>query len=112
MKAKLFALVAIFALFAASCSREILQDLGSEEISVSFNIDAGNSIATKAFSDGTTATQLYYAVYLSGTEAVTRIKEQCGTKTMDNLKSTVTLTLVKGKKYDIIFWALVSGKKS
>ncbi len=105
MKAKLFALVAIFALFAASCSREILQDLGSEEISVSFNIDAGNSIATKAFSDGTTATQLYYAVYLSGTEAVTRIKEQCGTKTMDNLKSTVTLTLVKGKKYDIIFWA-------
>ncbi len=58
-------------------------------------------IATKAYSDGYEATTLHYAVYGEGETAVI----DKGTRTFADLWTTVDLTLIVGKRYDIIFWA-------
>ena len=58
MKKLFCAMMAIVALFATSCQKENF----GEETTVSFTISTPE-IATRAYSDGTTATHLQYAVY-------------------------------------------------
>ncbi len=101
MKAKLFLLAAVSALLAVSCTKEE-QPKAQGEVNVSFVANVPDAIATKAFSDGKTATTLYYAVYAE--DQTTPITDGTGNKTFE-LTTTVDLTLVTGKSYDIIFWA-------
>ena len=88
-------------MFAASCEQqELTPNLGSEAM-VSFNV-ATPQIATKAYSGGTTATKLQYAVY----DAEGNILGDL-TKTNETINgsATVKLPLVTGNKYSVIFWA-------
>ncbi len=103
MKTKFFAIAAISALFAVSCTETNLQTPvnSGEEVVVSFVANAPEAIATKAYSDGLTAKNLYYAVYAEDDKTVLI----SGETTFTNLKAKVELTLVTAKKYDIIFWA-------
>ena len=93
------------AMIATSCQQEV--DLGvnaGETATVSFNI---NAPASRAFSDGTTATVLQYAVYdANGTEltALTKSLEKQNAETI-NISTTVNLQLVTGNTYAVIFWA-------
>ncbi len=88
---------ALSALVSTSCDKELSGDV----VNVSFVAEAPSQIATKSYSDGYTATTLYYAVYAEDQKTViTR-----GEKTLEGLKTTVDMTLVIGKTYDIIFWA-------
>ena len=94
-------LLAIIMMFAASCEQqELTPNLGSEA-TVSFNV-ATPQIATKAYSDGTTATKLQYAVY----DAEGNILGDL-TKTNETINgsATVKLPLVTGNTYSVIFWA-------
>ncbi len=99
MKTKFFAIAAVAALFSASCTEAVLQT--GAEVTVSFVAKAPEAIATKAFSDGETAKNLYYAVYAEDSKNVLLQ----GETTFTDLKAQVELTLVTGKVYDIIFWA-------
>ncbi len=107
MKTKFFAVAAVAALFAASCTEAQLDNVAAagQEVTVSFVANAPEAIATKAFSDGDTAKNLQYAVYAENSQ--TPIYE--GTETFENLKATVNLTLVTGKTYDLVFWAQAEG---
>ncbi len=107
MKTRFLAIAAVAALFAASCTEAELQTpvAAGEEVTVSFVAQAPEAISTKAFSDGQTAKNLYYAVYATGEQAVLTQ----GEATFENLKASVTITLVTGKTYDLIFWAQAEG---
>ena len=59
-------------------------------------------IATRAYSDGLTATELQYAVY---DKAGNYLPKVSGTTTLENLGTTVELTLTTGNTYDVLFWA-------
>ncbi len=108
MKTKFFAFVAIAALCVASCTQESLSGAynAGEEVTLSFVVEAPGAIATKAFSDGTTAAKsdLQYAVYPAGKEDAQPLIVDKKEFT-DGLKTTVEITLVRNKEYDVIFWA-------
>ena len=58
----LFAMAATTMLFATSCQNDFeFENLGENSV-VSFNVTTPD-MATRAYSDGTTATHLQYAVY-------------------------------------------------
>lgn len=87
-------------LFATSCEKEL--NLGGKDAAtVSFNIGTPE-IATRAYSDGTTATKLQYAVYDAKGKELTDLTVTDG---VINGSTTVTFKLTTGNTYSVIFWA-------
>ena len=70
---------------------------------VTFNI-ATPEMGTRAFSDGTTATNLIVAVYQGG-----QYREALTQNVTINGSAQVSLPLVTGVTYDIVFWAYAEG---
>ena len=99
MRKIFFVLMAAAGMFATSCVKD-LQDNQSGEAVVSFNL-ATPEIATKAFSDGTTATELQYAVYDA---AGNYLADLTGTQEI-HISTTVELKLTTGNTYTVAFWA-------
>ncbi len=106
---KLFSMLAMaVALIATSCSQDDFDVAGGNEATVTFSVQLPQDIATRAYSDGQTATNLYYAVYAKGSKTVliTNKKEGGEVVTFDNKVATVNLALANGMSYDMIFWAV------
>ena len=103
MKRKLsFGLMMLATLFAASCAKELVEaPVQSEEAMVTFSVNTPE-IATRAYSDGTTATKLQYAVYDKAGVELTALTE---TDATINGSATVELQLTTGNTYSVIFWA-------
>ena len=103
MLRKLFCgLMAAGMLLATSCQQQELTPSLGEEAVVTFNVGTPE-IATRAYSDGLTATKLQYAVY----DADGRILIDL-TKTDDDLTNktaTVSFKLKTGSQYTVLFWA-------
>ncbi len=129
MKKSLFSMFAVAAglLLATSCSTKQEDVKTDGEATVTFVAQVPSGINHRApqrtmedavtFSDGLKATELQYAVYeVSGDETTgetwTWIKS-LGTEnlTLTDLKATLTLNLVNGKKYAVAFWAAAPGSK-
>ena len=72
------------------------------EVDVTFEVGT----PTRAYSDGTTATVLQYAVYEGEDEltALTHSEEKGNAETI-NISTTVSMKLVTGNTYTVIFWA-------
>ena len=89
-------------MFATSCENEL--DLGTnvgENAQVTFSVGTPE-IATRAYSDGQTATVLQYAVYdAAGTE----LTDLTVTNGEIHGSTTVNLQLTTGNTYSVIFWA-------
>lgn len=107
----MMSVVALVGLFA-SCSDE---NLSSKEVEVSFTVSMDDIAGSRAYSDGTSAKQLVFAVFdhtiknADGTVAKYG-EELAGMRQTEiefdeNLKATVTTKLIKGKTYDFVFWA-------
>lgn len=84
----------------------------SKETLVTINAKLDKEVKTrieKSFSDGKTATTLYYAVYEQGTKTPLAVCQDGADNTLGekaiNIATTVTLKLTTGKSYDVIFWA-------
>lgn len=112
---KLFYLAsaAVLSLGMVSCSSE--EDLAiSQGGNVNFSIQLPAEMATRAYSDGTTASTLHYYVYdEDGTDPV-YIEGISNATGMANafdgeLKANVSLNLATGKTYSIVFWADAPG---
>ena len=102
MKKKLiFAMSAIVALFATSCQEEDFGVSTSATSTVAFTVSTPE-IASRAYSDGTTATKLQYAVYDADGNELTALTK---TDATINGSATVDLQLTTGNKYSVIFWA-------
>ena len=102
MKKLLLSVAALSLLFATSCENDLDVNQAKGEVStVSFNVGTPE-IATRAYSDGTTATVLQYAVYDAQGNYLPDL-----TKTDAVIKgsTTVNLQLVTGNQYSVIFWA-------
>lgn len=92
-------------LFAASCSTEKL-DEPTGDGNVTFTVQLPGGLQSRAIGDGTTATKLYVAAYEAN--QTTPLAVANGAQSiadMSNLNATVSLQLVTGKTYDIVFWA-------
>ncbi len=106
MKKVILASLAFGALAMASCSNEEMDvKPAGQEGTVTFTASLPASVASRLYSDGQTAKNLQYAVYMAGEQAP--LIE--GTATFTNLKATVSTTLATGKSYDILFWAQADG---
>ena len=105
---KTLAAVAMIAL-AASCSKDAAEAPAvNGDATVTFSVEMPG-IASRATNDGTTATELYYAVYEAGTVGKTDGQFLFQDKQAINLSTTVNLELVADQTYDIVFWAQAEG---
>ena len=89
-------------LFATSCNEDL--DLGykaGEATTVTFSINSPE-INTRAYSDGTSANVLQYAVYDSEGKELTKLRKTDGEI---HLSTTVELQLTTGNTYSVVFWA-------
>lgn len=103
MKKIYFGIIALVALFlTTACSTNEPQP---ETAEVNFTIGLDDASATRAYSDGTGADQLVYAVFSAdGTKLIT--KKTIKSNLTDLLEGhTVTLSLAKGHSYKAVFWA-------
>ena len=91
--------------FAASCQRELAPVEGEGLSTVTFNVSTP-AIATKAYSDGKTATTLQYAVYDAEGNILNDFTVTDGTI---NSSANVDLQLTTGNTYSVIFWAAAPG---
>ena len=104
MKKFIYPLLASGAVLAiASCASDEPLTGNQGDGNVNFILELPSNLASRAFGDGATALNLSYAVYEHGsqTPVITSMDEV----TFTGLKATVSLNLVNGKNYDIIWWA-------
>ena len=99
MKKILFGMMAA-AVLATSCAKE-LQDVATGDATVTFAVGTPE-IATRAYSDGATATVLQYAVY---DEAENELTDLTVKNAEIHGSTTVKLQLTTGNTYSVIFWA-------
>ena len=120
MKKVLFSTVAMSALMlmATSCADDQTSDLkAGAESTVTITAQLPGDMGTRAFADGTKATELHYAVYEKGTTIRLAVCKKAdgtkgqleGTATMTGLQTTISLQLTTGKEYDFVFWADAPG---
>ena len=89
-------------LFAASCAKELVEEpVLNDEAKVTFSVNTPE-IATRAYSDGTTASVLQYAVYDVDGKILPNLTK---TDATINGSTTVELQLTTGNTYSVIFWA-------
>ena len=105
MKKILLSMMAATMIFATSCENELELGAAGEESVVSFTITTPD-MSSRAYSDGTTATQLQYAVYDAAGNILPDLQ---GSKTMENLGAKIDLKLTTGNSYSVIFWAAAEG---
>lgn len=116
----LFSTVAMSALMlmATSCADDQTSDLkAGAESTVTITAQLPGDMGTRAFADGTKATELHYAVYEKGTTTRLKVCKKAdgtkgqleGTATMTGLQTTISLQLTTGKEYDFVFWADAPG---
>lgn len=97
-------------ILAASCSNDELIDQPEvNAATVSFAVNVEGAAVTRAVSDGTGATKLYYAVYDADGRLLESISKADGVEGCTGLSTraghTVQLSLVKGQEYTVAFWA-------
>lgn len=102
---KFFALAAA-TLMLASCSNDDFdgQVLGGEA-TVSVTATLPSNIHSRVYSDGTTATDFYYAVYEATSTGDACIIEKTQGTSFTDRTTTLSLKLVTGKTYKMVFWA-------
>lgn len=88
-------------LLLTSCSSDEPTTSLTGDGNVTFTAVIPGGINSRAISDGTTANKLTYAVYDENGDELSSL-----TNTVDiNLQTSVSLNLVTGKKYTVVFWA-------
>ena len=86
----------------ASCSQEEIVSKTDGESLVSFTVTTPE-LGSRAAGDGATADKLYYAVYDEKGNIVTNVSKTGGQEF--NMSDNVTLHLLNGETYSILFWA-------
>lgn len=110
MKKLFLSMLAAVTLFASCSEDEVVSQSNEETSAMTFTVST-SEIASRALGDGTAATQLYYAVYDETNQTAEMVESISKTEESDPINSStnVTLSLLNGHTYSIIFWA-ESGK--
>ncbi|MCC8037944.1 MAG: hypothetical protein LIP02_07410 [Bacteroidales bacterium] len=109
MKKTLLAVLAVMGLvsFTSCSSDDPVASTSGQEVSVTVTASLPSDIQSRTYSDGYTATDFYYAVYeesADGTSESCIITKTKGTS-FSGLTTTLSLQLVTGKTYKMVFWA-------
>lgn len=98
-----YLMMAASVLFATSCEsdEELVSVQQAATSTVSFNLSTPQ-MASRAYSDGLTATHLQYAVYDNNG---TLLSDLTNNQATINGSTTVDLQLVTGNTYSVVFWA-------
>ena len=107
MNKKLIYCLCASAMLFTACSDEAVNAPVEGESLVTITTQLPADLGTRAFGDGTTATNLTYAVYEAGQK--TPLIESTDQVTFSGLTATVNLRLANGKSYDLVFWADAAG---
>ena len=91
------------ALWAGSCQKEA-GEVGNEAAEAVFSVTLPVDISTKAIGDGTTATELYYAVFNQKGEYISSLAQAEAIELVGKT-ATLKLKLVRNYTYSIVFWA-------
>jgi hypothetical protein len=104
---KLFLMaVAAVAMLATSCSKDDTNAVaGGEKSTVTFSVEAPVMVTRADLGDGTTATDLSWAVYAEDGTYLPNLGGSQADAFDAELKANVKIDLVNGKKYSVIFWA-------
>ena len=98
--------MAVAVLFTTSCAKEDISSsiANGETVEVTFTANLPE-LGTRAetYGKGLHANKLFYNVYEHGSE--TALTALCGTEISSTGKFYVTIPMIKGMKYDIVFWA-------
>ena len=110
MKRFLYSLLALATIgLAAGCQREEAADPAKGMPAfVTFNVGLQGLQTKAAFSDGTKAKDLTVLVYANRTNGplfLESLSQDLAGAFADGLTTTVTLKLIRGEKYHIVFWA-------
>lgn len=100
----LFSFVA--ALLTASCSKPEPQKF-ENGITATFNVTLPGETDTKAISDGNQATELLFRVFDSENRLLSDLNQSVQ---VSGKRATVTAKLVRGVKYQFVFWAQKPGQ--
>ena len=124
MKKQLLSMFAMATmLLATGCSQEDnLVANSNDYVDVSFNIEMGEEVQSRALGDGVQVDQLYYGIFDQDGNVVpviTNVDNSTGNFTTQNVgeavitghTATVKMRLVKGQTYDFAFWAQVKGNE-
>ena len=108
---KLFLMaVAAVAVLATSCSKDDTNAVaGGEKSTVTFSVEAPVMVTRADLGDGTTATDLSWAVYAEDGTYLPNLGGSQENAFDAELKANVKIDLVNGKKYSVIFWAGAKG---
>ena len=101
MKKFIYSAMAVAMLATTSCKDDLAESFVGEQATVEFSISTPE-IATRAYSDGATATHLQYAVYDAAGNILSDLTK---TDATINGSTTVNLKLTTGNTYSVIFWA-------
>ncbi|MBR2014459.1 MAG: hypothetical protein IJ998_03445 [Alistipes sp.] len=113
MKKFLMMAVVAFGMLATACSKdEVAQPVvGGEESIATFTVEA--PVMATRYGEGTTATELNWAVYDQQGNYLFGGKDLDGyKKPLVDKKTTVKIPFVNGMAYNILFWAEAPGTKS
>lgn len=103
---KFFSAFAIASLMvAASCSNEEFEAQTGKETTVSFTAQLSDGLHTKSYGNGTTASTLTYAVYQVTENGWNLLADFGKTDETINMRKQVSLSLVNGNTYAVVFWA-------
>ncbi len=109
-KVFLFCMLGSIALLT-SCNQEetVQQSVSAADTrEVTINVSVPESIATRSYSDGQTATYLSYAVFYNDGEdsaPKTLVTKVTRANVLAHLQTSLTLTLLRSYDYTVVFWA-------
>ena len=90
---------------AVSCAKEdISSSIGGGEVEVTFTANLAD-IGTRAIGDGTSANQVYLAVYETGKTKPLPVINPKTPNLVQGKKATISVVLLRDKVYDLVFWA-------
>lgn len=93
-------------MLATSCSNEEFgNSLNGNEADVTFTAQLPEGLQSRSFGDGTTANTLSYAVYLKQQNDNWALTTAGKNDEAINMSKTVSLRLVNGNTYQVVFWA-------
>lgn len=109
-KTILFSGMAVALLSLGACSNDIDEPAVPQDGNVHLKVQMPAGMKTRAFADGKKASTLTYAVYESGTKNLILKSEDQVSFDPTTLTAEVSLQLVNGRKYDVVFWADAPGQ--
>ena len=101
--------MAVAILFTASCAKEdISSSIAGGEVEVSFTANLAG-IGTRAIADGTTVDRVYVAIFDATSKTHLSELTLLEGYPVSNGQASMTVVLLKDKKYDLVVWAQKDG---